>query len=66
MRLFRVKSQDDAYKIAERVDRDGRVILATLEKEVAELKQEQIHAYGKDFRIKACKGSMTAVLEPER
>jgi ATP-dependent Clp protease adaptor protein ClpS len=31
--------------------------------EVAELKLEQIHAFGKDPLIKACQGSMSAKLE---
>jgi ATP-dependent Clp protease adaptor protein ClpS len=40
------------------------VIVETTTRERAELKQEQIHAYGPDSRIPRCKGSMSAVIEP--
>jgi ATP-dependent Clp protease adaptor protein ClpS len=46
------------------VDTLGRVIVWTDSREVAEFKQERVHAYGADSRIRACKGSMSAVLEP--
>jgi len=46
------------------VNSSGRTILLTTTKEHAELKQEQIHSYGRDPRIPHCKGSMTAVIEP--
>lgn len=52
------------YQMAKEVDSQGRVILLTTTLEHAELKQEQIHAYGKDDLIDKCKGSMTCVLEP--
>jgi ATP-dependent Clp protease adaptor protein ClpS len=32
--------------------------------EHAELKRDQIHAYGKDPRMERCKGSMSAIIEP--
>jgi len=32
--------------------------------ERAELKRDQIHAYGADWRLTTCKGSMSAVIEP--
>jgi ATP-dependent Clp protease adaptor protein ClpS len=54
---------EKGYKIADKVDKDGRAIVFTGAKEVAELKQEQIHAYGPDPTIARCKGSMTAILE---
>jgi ATP-dependent Clp protease adaptor protein ClpS len=46
------------------VDATGRVIVLTTHREKAELKRDQIHAYGADFRIAACKGSMSAIIEP--
>jgi len=36
----------------------------TTTKEHAELKQEQIHAFGPDSLIPQCAGSMTATIEP--
>lgn len=55
-----------AYAMAKTVDKEGRVICATVHKELAELKRDQIHAFGKDRLIAACKGSMSAVIEPAR
>jgi ATP-dependent Clp protease adaptor protein ClpS len=56
-------SLEDAYRMALEVDGKGRVIVDTTTKERAELKQDQIHRYGPDWRIPQCSGSMTAVLE---
>lgn len=53
-----------AYRMAVEVDATGRVIVWTGSREVAEFKQERVHAYGADAHIPECKGSMTAVLEP--
>jgi ATP-dependent Clp protease adaptor protein ClpS len=53
-----------AFKMACEVDLAGRVIVDTTTKERAELKRDQIHAYGADWRIAHCKGSMSAVVEP--
>jgi ATP-dependent Clp protease adaptor protein ClpS len=50
--------------MAKEVDSSGRVIVLTTSKEHAELKQEQIHAFGPDPLITRCQGSMTAVIEP--
>lgn len=55
---------EKGLNIAKEVHFSGRSILWTGAKEVAELKQEQVHAFGPDKRIPACKGSMTAILEP--
>ena len=41
-------------------------IVLTTTKEHAELKRDQIHAYGKDRDMQSCKGSMSASIEPER
>jgi ATP-dependent Clp protease adaptor protein ClpS len=46
------------------VDTRGRAIVLTTTLEHAELKRDQIHAYGPDPRIPRCKGSMTAEIEP--
>lgn len=57
--------REQGYQMAKEVDSTGRVIVITTTKEHAELKQEQIHAYGPDpLCSKECKGSMTAILEP--
>ena len=56
--------QQKAFKMAREVDEQGRVIVMTTHKERAELKRDQITAYGADTRIARCKGPMTAVVEP--
>jgi ATP-dependent Clp protease adaptor protein ClpS len=53
-----------AYLLACEVDRSGRAIVETTNLERAEFKRDQIHAYGRDWRIDRSQGSMTAVLEP--
>ena len=50
--------------LAKIVDTKGRVIVCTTSLERAELKRDQIHAYGPDPRIPRCSGSMTAEIEP--
>ena len=52
------------FQLAQHVDEHGRAIVMTTHKELAELKRDQIHAYGTDFRISTCKGSMSATIEP--
>lgn len=52
-----------AFEMACEVDASGRVIVDTTTKERAELKRDQIHAYGPDWRIPRCKGSMSAKIE---
>src|SRR5271165_3058597 len=56
--------KEKGYLMAKEVDTQGRVIVLTTTKEHAELKQEQIHAFGPDPLIPRCKGSMSAVIEP--
>jgi ATP-dependent Clp protease adaptor protein ClpS len=58
--------QDRAYRVAQRVDSDGRVVCLTTHKEHAELKRDQILAFGKDPIMAISKGSMSAVIEPAR
>lgn len=53
-----------AFKTAVTVDTDGRAVCMTTHKELAELKRDQIHAFGKDPSMAVSKGSMTAVIEP--
>lgn len=55
---------EKALRIACEVDGQGQAVVYTGPLEVAELKQQQIHGYGADWRIPHCRGSMTAVLEP--
>jgi len=52
------------YLMAKEVDTSGRAIVCTTSKERAELKRDQIHAFGPDPLIPRCKGSMSATIEP--
>jgi ATP-dependent Clp protease adaptor protein ClpS len=54
---------ETGYQLAKMVDTKGRAIVCTTSLERAELKRDQIHAYGPDPRIPRCKGSMSAELE---
>ena len=56
--------EEKGFQLAEEVDTTGRVIVLTTTMEHAELKRDQIHAYGKDPRMERCKGSMSAIIEP--
>ncbi|REK17258.1 MAG: ATP-dependent Clp protease adaptor ClpS [Planctomycetota bacterium] len=55
---------EKGIQIAMQVDGQGRAIVLTTTKEHAELKRDQIHAFGKDDLIAGCKGSMSASIEP--
>ena len=55
---------EKGMQLAEEVDVRGRSVVLTTAKEHAELKRDQIHAYGKDRLIGQCKGSMSASIEP--
>lgn len=57
-------TEQQAYLMALEVDASGRAIVFTAHLELAELKQEQIHSFGADWRIQHCAGAMSAVLEP--
>ncbi len=63
MELF-AHSRQKGYQIAKEVDTQGRAVVLTTTKEHAELKRDQILAYGKDHLIDRCKGSMWATIEP--
>jgi ATP-dependent Clp protease adaptor protein ClpS len=54
---------EKGFLMAKEVDTTGRVIVATTSRERAELKRDQIHAYGADPYIPRCKGSMSALIE---
>ena len=62
-KLFGV-TEETAYQMAEEVDQDGRVVVDTTTLERAELKRDQIHAFGRDWRILHCAGSMQSLIEP--
>jgi ATP-dependent Clp protease adaptor protein ClpS len=55
---------EKGHALAYEVDHTGRAIVLTTTKEHAELKRDQIHAYGRDQRISSCRGSMSATIEP--
>ena len=55
---------EDAFRMACEVDLAGRVVVDTTTRERAELKRDQIHAYGPDWRIPTSAGSMSATIEP--
>jgi ATP-dependent Clp protease adaptor protein ClpS len=42
----------------------GRVIVCTTTLEHAELKRDQIHAFGPDPLLSRSRGSMSAIIEP--
>jgi ATP-dependent Clp protease adaptor protein ClpS len=54
---------EECHQMAVTVDTQGKVVVLTTTKEHAELKRDQIHAYGKDDLIRNCKGSMHASIE---
>lgn len=53
-----------AFALAQEVDRAGCCTVDTTSRERAELKQEQVHAYGADWRLPRSRGSMSASIEP--
>src|SRR5258708_6720565 len=55
---------EKGYQMAFEVHTKGRVIVCTTSLEHAELKRDQIHAFGADPFIPRCKGSMSAEIEP--
>jgi ATP-dependent Clp protease adaptor protein ClpS len=57
-------SLETAFQMACEVDAKDRVVVDTTSRERAELKQEQIHGYGADWRLPRSQGAMSAVIEP--
>ena len=53
-----------AFRTARTVDHTGKAICLTTTLEHAELKRDQIHAFGPDVLVDACRGSMWATIEP--
>jgi len=56
--------REKGFQLAKQVDTTGRAIVLTTHKEKAELKRDQIHAFGRDVRSSTCQGSMSAIIEP--
>lgn len=61
-RLFG-KSREESFRMACEVDRTGRVICETTNKERAEFKRDQILAYGPDPLLARSRRSMVATIE---
>jgi ATP-dependent Clp protease adaptor protein ClpS len=57
--------RERGLQLAREVDTRGRVIVLTTTREHAELKRDQIHAFGKDRLLARSKGSMSATIESE-
>lgn len=53
-----------AFRHAVEIDTTGRSIVITCELEQAEFARQQIHSFGADPRVQACRGSMSAIVEP--
>jgi ATP-dependent Clp protease adaptor protein ClpS len=62
-KLFRIQALE-AFKLAQEVDLRGKAVVHTTLLEQAEFKRDQIHAFGADWRIEECRGSMSAEIEP--
>jgi ATP-dependent Clp protease adaptor protein ClpS len=56
---------EKGFLLAKEVDLRGRAIVLTTTKEHAELKRDQIHAFGADRLLARSKGAMSASIEPE-
>ncbi len=56
---------EKGFQIARQVDTQGRATVLTTTREHAELKRDQIHAYGKDAEIAGCQGAMWSTIEAE-
>ena len=56
--------EEKGFLMAKEVHEKGRVIVKTCSLELAELKRDQIHAFGADSQIPRCQGSMSSVIEP--
>lgn len=54
---------EQCLKIAKEVDSEGRAVVLTTTLEHAELKRDQIHAFGRDH-LEGSKGSMWSTIEP--
>lgn len=57
-------ADEEAMQLAMQIDASGKVVVETTSQERAEFKRDQITAFGRDWRLPRCEGSMTAVIEP--
>jgi len=57
-------SETKAFQLASEVDQSGQVVVDTTTLERAEFKRDQVHAFGRDWRINRCQGSMSATIRP--
>ena len=63
MRLFGHEIEK-AYQITKEVDKTGRGVAFTTHQELAELKRDQILAYGADWRMAKSNGPIRSTIEP--
>jgi ATP-dependent Clp protease adaptor protein ClpS len=63
MRKLFGHQREKGFLIAKEVDTQGKAVCLTTTLEHAELKRDQIHAFGPDKHIERCKGSMSATIE---
>jgi len=56
--------RETGLKLAAEVDHLGRAVVLTTTREHAELKRDQIHAFGADQLLARSKGAMSASIEP--
>jgi ATP-dependent Clp protease adaptor protein ClpS len=56
---------EQCHELAKTVDAEGRAVVLTTTKEHAELKRDQIHAYGRDH-LEGSKGSMWSTIEADQ
>lgn len=64
MQQLFAQPKEQAFKSAVEVDTAGQVICMTTTMELAELKRDQVHAFGKDELIDSCSGAMWSTIEP--
>jgi len=55
---------EQALRHAQEVDAMGRTVLITCELPEAEFARDQVHSYGRDWRLPRSQGSMSAIVEP--
>jgi ATP-dependent Clp protease adaptor protein ClpS len=63
MKIFR-HPLPDAEELTLRIHNNGRAIVFTTHKELAELKRDQVLAYGPDPRSESSKGPLRCYVEP--
>lgn len=56
--------RERGHQIARVVDTRGKAVVLTTTLEHAELKRDQIEAFGRDRLIASCQGAMSATIEP--